>query len=470
MVAGCQLISGLDDYGIAPPPTEPHIDSVWSKSYGGALIDGGNHVAIDGADNVIVVGAFESPIDFGGGTITPAGRDAFVLKLDRDGNYVWARVFIGPNDDSALQVTVDSQNELLVAGLFTEEIDFGTGDVYTGPPGQRSLYLVKLDADGAAIWARAFVGFTTPFIPRVAIGADGSILLTGGLRGTVDFGGGPVASSGARDYFVVKLTADGDHVWTRTFASSPTMPDPSFAPSPVGLEVDVDGSVLLAGFYLESIDILGTVFTGPATVPRTWVARLDPDGNPPVWAKAFGADIACVATTTSLGGDQLLVAGSFIGTLDVDGDLYQVSALGNADVYIARFDKELGDHLGTKTYQATLIPPVMEATSVVSMDVNDSGDVLIVGKLIDQLVLGGTTLTAIGQRETDLFAAKLAADGTPLLAARYGDDKRQLAVGGELDSAGNVLVTGSFQGQLLLGAERHVSQGADDIFVVKLVP
>jgi hypothetical protein len=104
------------------------------------------------------------------------------------------------------------------------------------------------------------------------------------------------------------------------------------------------------------------------------------------------------------------------------------------------------------------------------MDVNARDEVLIAGMLIDKLVLGGTTLQALGQSEHDLFAAKLSSNGTPLLAERYGDDNRQTASGGALDAAGNVLVTGNFEGQLLFGSERHVSKGAQDIFVVKLVP
>jgi hypothetical protein len=133
-----------------------------------------------------------------------------------------------------------------------------------------------------------------------------------------------------------------------------------------------------------------------------------------------------------------------------------------------------GAHEGTTTYPATIGPPgptgSPQISAVVSMDVNDLGELLVTGVLIGELRLGGIKLNALGGQAYDVFAAKLDPEGTPLLAARYGDEQRDLAVGGALDPAGNVLVTGFFEGQLVLGTDRLVSQGGEDIFVAKLIP
>jgi hypothetical protein len=471
LAGGCQFLSGINDYEVEPPPTR--IDTVWSRSYGGPGDDGGNEVAIDSQNNVIAVGALGSTANFGGQDVMPVGgKDAFVVKLDRDGAYMWERLAGGDNDDASIDVVVDGEDNVIVAGLFTGEMDFGQGTLLTGPPNQRSLFVWKLTPKGEFVWAVPFVGFNAISIPFLAVGADGSIFVAGGLRGSVDFGGGPLTSVGSFDIYLLKLNPNGSYAWSTSFPSAMSVnTDPMFAPPPAGIQVDEDGSVLLAGPYETSISIFGDMRVGE--VPRVWVARIAPGGNAAAWVKDFGADFVAVGDTTSLGGDQLLVAGSFAGALAIDGELYPVSGLDNADVFIARFDKNNGAHIDASTYHATVIregDQVKSVTRVVTMDVNAQGDVLIAGALADTLVLGSTTLTAIGDTEPDLFAAKLDAQGTPLLAQRYGDAARDAAFGGELDDAGNVVVTGLFEGQLVLGADRHQTRGGADIFLVKLVP
>lgn len=473
LAGGCQFLSGLNEYEVHPPETR--IDTVWSRSYGGPGDDGGNEVSIDSQGNVIAVGTVASAINFGGVDVTPVGaKDAFVVKLDRDGNYVWERLAGGPNDDAAIDVVVDQDDNIIVAGLFTQEIDFGNGQVLVGPPNQRSLFVWKLTRDGTFDWAVSFIGFEALSIPSLAVGPDGSIFVAGGLRGSVDFGGGALTSVGSFDIYLLKLDRQGTHVWSTSFPSATSVNvDPMFAPPPAGIQVDADGSVLLAGPYETSISIFGDMRMGGA-LPRVWLARIDPSGTSAAWVKDFGADVAAIANTTSLGAEQLLVAGTFVGALGIEGQFYPVSGFDNADLYLARFDKVSGAHIDATTYQATVIRDeediIQSLTRVVTMDVNAQGEVLIAGALADTLVLGGTTLTAIGEIEPDLFAAKLDPQGTPLLAARYGDASRDAAFGGELDDAGNVVVTGLFAGQLVLGADRHQTRGGTDIFLVKLVP
>jgi hypothetical protein len=473
-LAGCQFLSNLDDYTVAPAPTVSPIDSVWSKSYGGAGEDGGNEVAIDQDGNVIVVGALASTTSFGGTEVMPIGmKDAFILKLDRDGNYIWDRVYGGTDDDAAIDVAVNPDGSMVVAGLFVGEIDFGLGNTLQGPPGRRSMFVLKLDPEGQPVWARGFGDLLAIPIPYVAIGGDGSIFLTGGLRGTVDFGGGPLSSVGSFDVFLAKFNPDGGHVWSHAFGTAvSSLPDPLFAARTAGLRIDDDGSVLVGAVYETSVDVLGEVHTGPGP-KRMWIARIDPGGASAPWVRDFGSDGDTVALTTSLTAKHFVVAGGFAGALQIEDQTY-IAAEEHRDVFVSRFDKITGGHVATSTFAATVVRKTGElmprVTAVVTMDVNARDEVLIAGMLIDKLVLGGTTLQALGQSEHDLFAAKLSSNGTPLLAERYGDDNRQTASGGALDAAGNVLVTGNFEGQLLFGSERHVSKGAQDIFVVKLVP
>ncbi|HLN81480.1 MAG TPA: hypothetical protein VK392_09850, partial [Thermoanaerobaculia bacterium] len=64
-------------------------------------------IAVDGAGNVVVVGAFQNSVDFGGGSLTSAGgTDMFVAKYSASGAHLWSRRFGGASDDYAEAVTV----------------------------------------------------------------------------------------------------------------------------------------------------------------------------------------------------------------------------------------------------------------------------------------------------------------------------------------------------------------------------
>lgn len=49
---------------------------------------------------------------------------------------------------------------------------------------------------------------------------SGNVYVTGGVNGTVDFGGGPLTSFGSHDIVVVSFTSMGAHRWSKRFGST----------------------------------------------------------------------------------------------------------------------------------------------------------------------------------------------------------------------------------------------------------
>jgi len=68
----------------------------WAKSIGGeGWLDNGNGIALDVNGNVYITGSFTGTVDFDPGigifNLASAGyNDAFISKLDNNGNFVWA--------------------------------------------------------------------------------------------------------------------------------------------------------------------------------------------------------------------------------------------------------------------------------------------------------------------------------------------------------------------------------------------
>ena len=131
--------------------------------------------------------------------------------------------------------------------------DLGDGDI-VGPAATppRQGYLTAFEHDGALLWKRVFAGYPsssdgTVAPGRIAVNPAGAIVLAGGFRGTVDFGGGPVASN-EQDAFFVVYGIDGRHQRDRTFS---TAADQFAAPVAFG----PGGALTLAGTFNGSIDL-----------------------------------------------------------------------------------------------------------------------------------------------------------------------------------------------------------------------
>src|SRR5262249_45345946 len=143
-------------------------------------------------------------------------EDGFVLKLDPNGNFLWADDFGG----SGAQVNpyggiaTDAAGTVYVTGLFTGKADFnpGAGSFTLTSQGRANGFVVKLDGAGN-FGPAAQLGAGANVSPgAVAVDGTGDVFVTGGFYGTGDFD--PTlgkylltsASAWNWDVFVVKLT------------------------------------------------------------------------------------------------------------------------------------------------------------------------------------------------------------------------------------------------------------------------
>ena len=194
-------------------------EHLWSYGFGSTLEDRALAVSTDPQGNVIVTGRFSGTVDFDPGVadveLTSVGdQDVFVVKLAADGTFQWARKVGSIYSDECYTVSVDAEGNAFVTGTLGEQADLDPGPgVYTLPTGN---FLLKLDADGAFLWAvRPFTSGGTVF--RTCTNAAGELFLTG-VAGTGDFDPGPdtyTLTGAGPDIFVSKLDADGGLIWAR---------------------------------------------------------------------------------------------------------------------------------------------------------------------------------------------------------------------------------------------------------------
>lgn len=179
---------------------------LWNKSYGNDQTQYVQSVGVDSKGDVYVAGDIVGLVDFDGEPLKSEGdRDAFVLKLEKDGDYAWCRRFGDANLQGGQAVVADGAGGILVAGRFAGTVDFGNGPL-TSPGGLDSAFLLKLDATtGKTVWSRRYGETGSSYSRSLALDGAGNAILFGFTNGTADFGGGPLVSTGANSMFLAKF-------------------------------------------------------------------------------------------------------------------------------------------------------------------------------------------------------------------------------------------------------------------------
>jgi hypothetical protein len=321
---GALTSAGREDVYVAK--FDPDGTHLWSKSFGDGNAQAAYAVFADASGNVIVAGDFDGSIDFGGGAFTCAGgMDGFVAKLDPDGAHLWSKSFGDASDQHARAVTADASRNVIVTGDFAGSVDFGGGALASA--GGADIFIAKFDPDGAHLWSKRFGDGNSQVAYAVSADASGNAVLAGHFQGSVDFGGGALASASNWDIYIAKFDPDGAHIWSKSF-------NDDNAQYAAAARTDASGNVIIAGYYAGAVDFGGGTLTG-ADDTNVFVAKFDPDGTH-LWSKGFGGPNAqyAYAVSTDASGD-VIIAGMFYGTIDFGGG--ELASQGNWNIFVAKF-------------------------------------------------------------------------------------------------------------------------------------
>lgn len=178
-------------------------------------------LTVDGT-GVYTAGNFTGTINTGGASHPSAGAgDNFVRRgLTTNGNWVWSRAWGGTNSELMGDVAVSLNDHLYAGGRFSNTVDFGAGPrIASGPS---DVYLVKLTpATGVTIWDRPMGGTSHELLQDVATDPFDAVLAVGTFQSaTINFGGSPHNIAGLQDMFAVRYTDVNGYSWSRAFGSA----------------------------------------------------------------------------------------------------------------------------------------------------------------------------------------------------------------------------------------------------------
>jgi hypothetical protein len=267
----------------------------------------GLDVARDAAGAVYGCGITTKPLDLGGGSLPSfGGLDSFVVKYDAAGVHKWSKSFGDAGNQGACKIAVDGSGNLLVAFRHTGTVEYGSGTPVTSA-GLGDVLLVRFaGATGAYQTKLGPYGDAGDSFPGTLIAAGSHALVAGWFEGSINFGGGALASAGGKDIFLARLdlASAGAPVFAKRLGG--TLDDRA-----LGVGLGAGGEHLVAGHFQGSFDPgKGTIVSGGDA--DVFLARYDAMALPLAQHGPFGGTgQQLVSEAAADGKGRIVVIGQF---------------------------------------------------------------------------------------------------------------------------------------------------------------
>ena len=327
---------------------DPMGNFLWVKSFGGNSVDKSVDLIIGPEGGIYITGLFTQTVDFDPDTsntynLTSVGStDWYVAKFNDAGSLLWVKSSGGIVGDDPSAFCFDSFGNIILTGQYqgTSDFDPGANTYSLTSNGETDIMVIKLDPNGSFIWAKSFGGNYLDYGYGITCDNAGNIYVTGGFRISADFDPGQnintVYSNGLMDAFILKLNADGNPIWTKTFGQYH---------SDYGSSIQIvnNQEVFVSGFfYGDSLDFdpgLGEQYNSSQGSTDIFITRFDTTGN---FINAYTIGGPGSENPYSLELDQnenIYLAGYVSDSVDIDPSLnvHMVNSQGLFDGFIAKF-------------------------------------------------------------------------------------------------------------------------------------
>jgi Ca2+-binding RTX toxin-like protein len=376
---------------------------VWAKNAGTnydlPVFDGQTRIATLSDGSSLISGFYGGTTTFGSTTLTAKGSyDAFLAKLDPNGNFLWAISAGGVNstgsNDYANSVAVLPDGSCIVVGSFEGTATFGTTTLTAAGGSGADLFVAKINSNGTYAWVRNYGRSLSDSVNEscydVAIaGSDGSSYITGIFFQSIPLGGSILTATSTSSW-VAKLDSSGNVQWSSKLADFAT---------PSTISAAVDGGALIIGSFSGTRSF--GAYQLAASADDIFVCKISASGITEWASKAGGAvsDKGIAAEATNDGG--FLVTGFFTGTASF-GSFSLISA-GGRDIFVAKLS-------ATGVFEWAIRAGGLGNDSGTGLSDNGDGTYLLTGEFEGNANFGNLALTSKGGR--DNFTTRLNLDGT----------------------------------------------------------
>jgi hypothetical protein len=317
---------------------------VWARHFHTSGYSPGFDIVVDSLKNVYLTGIFGGTVDFDPGAASfelNGGfvSDAYIVKLDHNGQFVWAKQITSESQITGYGLEVSRSGDVFAVGVTSGEVDLDPGPdelIVQVDNTNSSSYFIRLDENGNLAWAHVF----NHVIVRIRSDGSDRFYMTGKFDRSSDFDpdtSQAYLNGSASEGFVAAYDEHAGFLWARKLGP--------LVIEVFDMAVDPVGGIVISGSFSGSIN------PPPLSGNQAIVSRGDRDAFIALWDidglfqgaagmgatyldRGYGCDINPV-------GDVVVTGEYKYGemTFDFDPDSTVLSFGGLEDFFIAKYHR-----------------------------------------------------------------------------------------------------------------------------------
>lgn len=248
------LYSSTGDIFVAKYTSEGKLK--WAKKYLGSSDDGTLKPKIDSQGNLHIIGKYKNTLEVEGKQIlktTGNNPEPYILKLDRNGNYIWAKSF---NENLALNaISVNSKSEVFIVGDFKGSLTIN-GNILESE-GVEDIFYAKYDKNGQFLWVKTIAGKVEDKCHNIETDKLGNVYLAGIMSDNAKFDmlNVNIKTTNGKSIFVAKINdTDGKMDWVKNISYLKDIDATHFTTVQL-LKLNTNGEPYIFGTMINSLSI-----------------------------------------------------------------------------------------------------------------------------------------------------------------------------------------------------------------------
>lgn len=303
---------------------------LWRVTGGGAEDDTATDIdQYRWSGKLFISGGFQERAKFGSYTVLSSGlTDAFLLKLDPDGNVHWMATGGGLEHDIASTVAVSNDGSIYIAGDFYGSATMQGETLQAVGNSSSDVFLARFDDTGSMAWVRTNGGTNVDVATAIDTDVSGHVYVSGYYQGTTNFQSFSATSISYNDVFLSRFDADGNCEWLSSAGSWGL-------DNCLGMATDWDGTTYLTGVFEEEMFADNVSFSGDGY--DIYVLCYESSGDVR-YGRNAGAGSSDFGMAMCLGPDQsLYITGYYFFFADFDQTT--IGPADNGDCFLARLSE-----------------------------------------------------------------------------------------------------------------------------------
>lgn len=265
--------------------------------------------------------------------------DYFLWKMDESGKMEWQKVFGGSGSDYLYSVGMTSEGGYILGGSSDSPV---SGDKKEAGFGNMDFWIIKIDPQGKEEWQITLGAIGNDQLQSIEQTPDGGFIIGGSSDSSPikdekgkTIGNKSEETRGSYDYWIIKLSAEGEVEWEKTYGGM-------FADQLKNIIITENG--YLVGGTSNSI-VSSDKTAENIGMGDFWLIQLKQNGEE-IWQKTYGGEGDEILSNIIQTEKGFLLTGS---SNSKTSETKKASSTNGTDFWVIEIDKD-GNHIWDNSY------------------------------------------------------------------------------------------------------------------------